>query len=84
MSFSAEEELFSWTYGKPWGIKLLIFPVWNLILQVWDTLFELIEIEVQCSKSYFKISLSQEAGASGNNTEKEPQKPRPKFKEYIC
>ena len=30
--------------------------------------FQLIEIEVQCSKNYFKISLSQEAGASRNNT----------------
>ena len=30
--------------------------------------FQLIEIEVQCSKNYFKISLSQEARASRNNT----------------
>ena len=44
--------------------KILIFPVWNEILKIWDTLFELIQIEVQCSKNYFKI-LSQEAGASG-------------------
>ena len=36
-------------------------------------IFELIQIEVQCSKNYFKISLSQVAGASRNNTEKEPQ-----------
>ena len=28
-------------------------------------LFELIQIEVQCSKSYFKMFLSQEAGTSG-------------------
>ena len=37
-------------------------------------------IEVQCSKIYFKIFLQQEAGAFGNNTGKEPQKPRPKLK----
>ena len=42
--------------------------------------FQLIEIEVQCSKNYFKISLSQ--GASRNNTETEPQKSRPKLKNY--
>ena len=46
-------------------------------------LFELIQIEVQCSKNYFKIFLSQEAGASENNIEKERQKPRPKLKKYI-
>ena len=46
--------------------------------------FQLIEIEVQCSKNYFKISLSQEAEASRNNIEKEPQKPRLKLEQiYI-
>ena len=35
------------------------------------------------SKSYFKIFLLQEAGAFGNNTEKELQKPHPKLKKYI-
>ena len=30
-------------------------------------LFELIQIEVQCSKNYFKIFLPQEAGAFGSN-----------------
>ena len=44
--------------------------------------FELIQIEVQCRKNYLKIFLFQEAGASGNNIEKEPQKPRPKLKKY--
>ena len=37
-------------------------------------------MEVQYSKNYFKNFLPQEAGAFGNNTEKEPQKPCPKFK----
>ena len=42
---------------------------------------ELIQIEEQCSKSYFKILwISQEAGASENNLGKEPQKPCPKLK----
>ena len=43
-------------------------------------LFKLIQIEVQCSKNYFKLFLPQEAGAFGINIEKEPQKPRPKLK----
>ena len=30
-------------------------------------LFELIQIEVQCSKNYFKIFLPQEAGDFGSN-----------------
>ena len=34
------------------------------------------QIEVQCSKNYFKFFLPQEAGAFGNNIEKETQKPR--------
>ena len=29
------------------------------------------------------MSLSQEAGASGNNIEKKPQKPRPKLKKIF-
>ena len=40
---------------------------------MWDTLFELIQIEVQCSKNYFKFLLPQEAGAFRNNVEKKPQ-----------
>ena len=31
-------------------------------------------------KNYFKISLSQDAGASGKSIEKEPQNSRPKLK----
>ena len=41
------------------------------------------QIEVQWNKNYFKIFLSQEAGTSGNNIEKEPQRPHPKLKIYI-
>ena len=35
-------------------------------------------MEVQCIKNCFKFLLSQEAGASENNIEKQPQKLRPK------
>ena len=42
--------------------------------------FELIKIEVQCSKNCFKNVLAQEAGVFGNNIEKELQKPCPKLK----
>ena len=46
--------------------------------------FELKQIELQCWKNYFTIFLPQEASrAFGNNTEKEPQKPRPKLKKYV-
>ena len=41
------------------------------------------QIEVQCSKNYFKIFLPQETGAFGNSIEKEPPKPRPEFKKYV-
>ena len=34
-------------------------------------------------KNYFKISLSQEAGASGKSIEKEPQKSRQKLKKNV-
>ena len=46
--------------------------------------FELIQIEVKCSKTYFKIFLSQETGAFENNMKKKLQKPRPNLKKmYI-
>ena len=41
------------------------------------------QIEVQCIKNYFKIFSSQEAEASRNNIEKEPQKPCPNLKIHI-
>ena len=61
----------------------MISPVWKRILKIWDTLYELIQIEVQCSSNYFKIALSQEAGASRNNIDKEPQKPCSKSKKIF-
>ena len=47
------------------------------------TFWALIQTEVQCSKYYFNIFLPQEAGAFGNNIQKEPQKPQPKLKKYV-
>ena len=44
---------------------------------------ELIQKEVQCRENHFKKFLPQEAGAFGNNIEKEPQKPHPKLKKYV-
>ena len=67
----------------PWKIKILISPVRNKILEIGDTLFELVQKQVQCSKNYFNFFLLQEAAAFGNNIEKEPQKPLPKLKKYV-
>ena len=78
MLSSSVKELFSWTYllkKTPRRRKILISLDWNKILKI----FQLIQIEVQCSKNYFKIFLSQEAGAFGNDIEKEPQKSHPKL-----
>ena len=80
-AFSSGKELFSQTYllkTAPQRAEILISPVWNKIFKIWDILFELIQIEIQSSKSYFK-----EAGAFGNNIEKELQKPLPKLKKYV-
>ena len=83
MFLSSGKELFSRIYllkKTPRRTKILISPVWNKILKIWAILFELINIEVQCSKNCFKFLLKQVAGAFGNNIGKEPQKPRPKQK----
>ena len=63
----------------PRRTKILIYPVYNKILKNWDTLFELINIEVQCSKKKFNFFLRQEVRAFGN-IGKKPQKPSPKLK----
>ena len=49
---------------------MLIFSAWNKNLKLWITLLELMQMEVQCRKNYFKNFLRQGAGASGDNTEK--------------
>ena len=56
--------------------RILTSSIWNKILKIWYTLFELILIEVKRSKTYFNIYLPQEVGAFGINIDKEPQKPR--------
>ena len=81
--FVRKKELFSSTYllqKTPRRTKILISPAWNKILKIWDKRFELINIELECCKNYFKTFLQQEAGAFGNNIVKQPQKPRPKLK----
>ena len=53
--FLSEKEHFKWTYllkKPPRRTKMLISPVSNKILKIWDKPFELIKIEVQCSKNY--------------------------------
>ena len=62
--------------------KKIVSPVWNKILKIWDTYFELIQIEVQCSKNYFSFFLPQEAWAFGNNR-KGTTKATPKIKKYV-
>ena len=57
MFYLSENELISWTYlhkMTPRRTKILT-PVWNKILKIRDTLFELMRIEVQCFKNYFKV-----------------------------
>ena len=86
MFFSLEKKVFSWTYllkKTPRRTKYIISPVIRdavISPKIRDILFKLIQIEVQCCKNYFKISLSQEFGASRNNLEKEPHKPHPNWK----
>ena len=65
--FVTKGELFSWTYLLKKILqrtKILISPVWNKILKIWDTLFELIQIDVQYSKNCFKIFIPHEARAT--------------------
>ena len=44
---------------------------------------ELTQIEIKCSKTYFKIFLPKEDGAFGSNIENEPQISNPKLKKYV-
>ena len=51
--FFVRKGAFQWnksTKNTPQRTKILIYPAWNKILKIWDTLFEIIQIEVQCSK----------------------------------
>ena len=86
MFCSSKKDLFSWAYllkKTPRRTIIFISPVWNKILKIWGIVFELIQIGGQCRKNYLKNILPQEDGAFGNNIEKEPQKPRPKLKNYV-
>ena len=60
--FSSEKELLSWTYllkKAPRRTKRLISPFLNSVLKIWGTLFELTQLEVKCSKSYFNFFLEK-------------------------
>ena len=86
MFFSAGKEIFNWRYllkKTPQRMKILILPVWNQVLKIWDILFYFIQIEVQCRKNYFKILLSQELELPWNNIKMELQKPRLKLRKYV-
>ena len=89
MFFPSEKELFSWTYLQkkktPPRTKVLISSVWNKILKTWETLSELIEIQVQCIKNYFKFFYHKklELLEITYNIEKESQMLRPKLKKYV-
>ena len=63
---------------------MLISPVWNKILKIWDTLFELMHNRKIIQEKLVKHFLPQESGAFRNNIEKQPQKARPKLKKYVC
>ena len=90
MFFSLEKKVVSWTYllkKTRRKTKILISQVWKKILK---TFFEFVQMKVEWSKNYFKISLSQEAEAFGKkNRKKKTQMQRPKlqnkiFTENIC
>ena len=56
--FSLEKLLFiekCRTDVKPWWTKVSISPVRNIILNIWDPLFELMQIKTQRSKNYLTI-----------------------------
>ena len=78
MFFSSEKQLLSWTHllnKAPQGTKILIYSIWNKILKIWDTHFELIQIEVKIISNFFyhkKLEVLEKV-------EKEQQKPRPKL-----
>ena len=80
MLSASEMKLFSWTHLLKKTLqrsKILVYPVWKNILS-----FKVLQIEVLCSNNYINFLLSEEAGTSGNNIEKELQKPCPKLKIY--
>ena len=52
-------------------------------MKIWNILFELIQVEVQCHKNYFKNFLPQEPGAFENKIEKELQKPLTELKKKM-
>ena len=62
---------------------LLISPIWNKTLKVWDTLFELIQIEAQCSKNYFKFFLTTRSYSFWKQQRKGTAKATSKYEKYV-
>ena len=63
MIFSPKKEFFIWTYllkKDTTKNKILISPVLSKILKIWDTRFQLIQIQVHYNKNHFKIFLKKE------------------------
>ena len=82
----SERKLFSWTYllkNKPRRTKILISPIWNKTLKVWDTLFELIQIEAQCNKNYFKCFLITRSNKEKEQQRKGTAKATSKYEKYV-
>ena len=61
---------------------MLIPPVWNKILKIWNTL-STYKQNYNAAKIVENFFLPQEAGAFRNNIEKKQQKPRPKLKKHV-
>ena len=64
------------------GTETLISPVWNKILEIWDTFWAHTN-RSKTQQKLFQFFLSQEARASWNNIEKKPQKQRLKLKKKL-
>ena len=84
--FASEKELLSWTYllkKTPRRTKRLISPFWNSILKIWGTLFKLIQLEIKCSKSYFKYFLEKHRKRTAEVTPKIEKKKLNIYREYL-
>ena len=75
--FPSEKDLFGWIYllkGTTRKTKILISPTWKKILETWNTLFELVQIEVQCCKKLFQNVFARKSWIFWKYHEKETEK----------
>ena len=63
--------------------QILISPTWKKILEIWNTLFELVQIEVQYCKKLFQNVFARRSWIFWKYHEKETAKATPKI-ENIC